>query len=206
MICMISGNHDMERLTNWLDPEEVKIVFAFLMSLPGAPFIYYGDEIGMRYLKGLTSKEGGFHRTGARSPMQWNSGLNAGFSQAKPEELYIPMDTSADRPTVESQMADPDSIYHEVKKLIAIRQANKILQSEALIEFVYCEENAYPLAYRRKDESGSLLIVVNPSGKEASFPYEGQLGEVLYANGCELKLDSGVLTAPAASAVFVWEK
>ena len=93
----------------------------------------------------------------------------------------------------------------EVKKLIGIRQANKILQSEAKVEFIYCEERAYPLAYRRTDENGSLLIVVNPSGKEASFPYAGRLGDVLYANGGELKLENGILTAPAASAVFVWE-
>ena len=137
--------------------------------------------------------------------MQWNGGLNAGFSQAKPEDLYIPIDPDANRPTVENQIADPNSIYHEVKKLIDIRQANPILQSEAKIEFVYCEENTYPLAYRRMDESGSVLCVVNPSGQEASFPYAGKLGEVLYRNGGNVKVENGVLTMPAASAVFVWE-
>lgn len=45
--------------------------------MPGAPFIYYGDEIGMRYVEGLVSKEGGYGRTGARSPMQWDSSKNA---------------------------------------------------------------------------------------------------------------------------------
>lgn len=206
MICMPSGNHDMERMTKWLDAEEVKIVFACLLSLPGAPFIYYGDELGMKYLADITSVEGGYIRTGARSPMQWNSSLNAGFSQAKPEDLYIPIDPDKNRPTVENQMADPNSIYHEVRKLIDIRQANTILQSEALVEFVYCEEKAYPLAYRRVNENGSLLIVVNPSGKEASFPYDRQLGEVLYRNGSDVTVENGKLTIGAASAVFVWEK
>ena len=175
--------------------------------MPGCPFIYYGDEIGMRYVEGLTSVEGGYNRTGARSPMQWNSSVNAGFSQAKPEDLYIPMDTSADRPTAESQMADPDSIYHEVRKLIATRQANPILQSEATIEFVYCEENAYPLAYRRVAQDSSLLCVVNPSGKEASFPYSGQLGDVLYRNGGNVTVGNGIpvsythLTLPTMAVV-----
>lgn len=45
--------------------------------MPGAPFIYYGDEIGMRYVERLVSKEGGYGRTGARSPMQWDSSKNA---------------------------------------------------------------------------------------------------------------------------------
>ena len=48
--------------------------------MPGAPFIYYGDEIGMRSLEGLGSKEGGIGRTGSRTPMQWEPGPQAGFS------------------------------------------------------------------------------------------------------------------------------
>lgn len=206
MICVPSGNHDMHRLTKWLDPEEVKLVFAFVLSLPGAPFIYYGDELGMRYLEGIRSVEGGYHRTGARSPMQWDGSLNAGFSRAKPEDLYIPIDPDPGRPTAENQMARADSVYHEVKKLIAIRQANPVLQSEPLIEFVYCRPNAYPLAYRRTDGEKSMLIVLNPSGQEASFPYGRQLGEAVYQNGGRVCAENGTLTVPPASASFIWEK
>ena len=90
--------------------------------------------------------------------------------------LYIPIDPDKNRPTAEKQMADPDSIYHEVKKLIQIRQANPVLQSEAKIEFLYCEEKAYPLAYRRTNGKDSVLVVINPSGKEASFEYGGKVG------------------------------
>ena len=203
---MPSGNHDMERLTNWLDDGEVKIVFAFILSLPGAPFIYYGGELGMKYLKDVVSVEGGYIRTGSRSPMQWNGGLNAGFSEAKADELYIPIDPDENRPTAENQMADPDSVYHEVKKLIGIRQATKVLQSEAKVEFVYCEENAYPLAYKRYNDEESVLIVVNPSGKDASFAYDGKLGEVIYQNGGDVMLEDGVLRIPGATAVFVREE
>ena len=78
LICIPSGNHDMSRIALTLDETEMKLAFAFLLSMPGAPFIYYGDEIGMRYVKGLTSVEGGYGRTGSRSPMQWDSGVNAG--------------------------------------------------------------------------------------------------------------------------------
>lgn len=150
--------------------------------------------------------EGGYIRTGSRSPMQWNSGLNAGFSEAAEDKLYIPLDPDKDRPTAEKQMADPNSVYHEVKKLIEIRQANPVLQSEAKIEFLYCEDHAYPLAYRRTDGKDSVLVVVNPSGKEAGFAYDGKLGEVLYQNGGELKAEAGKIVAPAATAVFVREE
>lgn len=206
MICVPSGNHDMERLTKWLDPEEVKIVFAFVLSLPGAPFIYYGDELGMRYLPDVVSVEGGYIRTGSRSPMQWDGGLNAGFSDGAAEKLYIPIDPDPARPTAENQMADPNSVYHEVKKLIEIRQSVPVLQSEAQIEFLYCEDHAYPLAYRRTDGKDSVLVVINPSGKEAGFDYDGKLGEVIYQNGGELKAEGGKLIVPAATAVFVREE
>ncbi len=205
MICMPSGNHDMERMTKWLDEEEVKIVFAFILSLPGAPFIYYGDELGMRYLSDVASVEGGYIRTGSRTPMQWDSGLNAGFSAAKPEELYLPIDPDKERPTVEGQTADPGSIYHHVKELIRLRQSLPVLQSEARVEFLYCEDHAYPLAYRRRNDSDSVLIVINPSGQEAGFEYGGQLGEVLYQYGGPFKLEDGKFTVSPATAVFIRE-
>ena len=89
--------------------EELKVAFAFLLSMPGAPFLYYGDEIGMRYVENLHSVEGGYGRTGSRSPMQWDHTTNAGFSAAPKEKLYVKQDEATDRPTVEAQMADPDS-------------------------------------------------------------------------------------------------
>lgn len=77
----------MDRLARSLSPEEMKIAFAFLLSMPGAPFIYYGDEIGLRYVEGLTSVEGGYGRTGSRSPMQWDKTPNAGFPPLPPKSF-----------------------------------------------------------------------------------------------------------------------
>ena len=84
LICIPSGNHDMDRLARTLHGDELKVAFAFLLTMPGAPFIYYGDEIGLRYVENLVSVEGGYSRTGSRSPMQWNHGVNFGFSNASP--------------------------------------------------------------------------------------------------------------------------
>ena len=69
LICIPSGNHDILRLSRGRDLLDLKICFAFLLTMPGAPFIYCGDEIGMRYLGVVTSVEGGYFRTGSRSPM-----------------------------------------------------------------------------------------------------------------------------------------
>ncbi len=111
LVCIPSSNHDMPRLGGQLDQEEMKIAFAFLLSMPGAPFVYYGDEIGMRYLPDLTSVEGGFDRTGTRTPMQWDKTVNAGFSSAPEERLYIPLDPAEDRPDAAEQMSRDDSLW-----------------------------------------------------------------------------------------------
>ena len=110
-----------------------------------------------------------------RSPMQWDDSTNAGFSSAPASDLYITMDPGKDRPTAKAQMADPDSLYHEVKKLIQIRQSSKALLSRGTIEFVYAEKNQYPLAYVREAEGEKVLVIINPSDKEQSFPYSAEL-------------------------------
>lgn len=202
LICIPSGNHDMDRLARSIHGEELKVAFAFLLSMPGAPFIYYGDEIGMNYVEGLTSVEGGYGRTGSRSPMQWDDGVNAGFSSAAKEKLYIPQDASPERPTAAAQMADDSSLRSEIKRLIAIRQAHPALQSKGEIEFIYAKENGYPLAYIRSGGGERVLAVINPADREATFPCDIALGERIYVHGGDISAQGGVITAAAGSAVF----
>ena len=203
LICIPSGNHDMDRLARTLKGDELKIAFAFLLSMPGAPFIYYGDEIGMRYVEGLTSVEGGYNRTGSRSPMQWNDGLNAGFSTAAAEKLYIAQDSVADRPTVFAQMEDKNSLYHEIQKLIKIRRAHPALLNKGEITFVYAEKDTYPFAYVRNSGDERILVVLNPSDKKVSFPYEGVLGENIYQFGRDVTGDGTTVNVDAKTAAFI---
>ena len=92
------------------------------------------------------------------------------FPAHRPATSTSPPDPGKDRPTAKAQMADPDSLYHEVKKLIQIRQSSKALLSRGTIEFVYAEKNQYPLAYVREAEGEKVLVIINPSDKEQSFP------------------------------------
>ena len=204
LMCIPSGNHDMERLRRYLDPEEMKMAFAFILSMPGCPFIYYGDEIGMRHLD-VTSVEGGYMRTGARSPMQWDEGKNFGFSGASAEDLYISQDPADDAPTVAAEMADDSSLWHEVQKLIALRKATPALGVNAAIEFAYCEKDAYPLVYLRSEraEGGQrVLVALNPADRPATCPCPYEADEVIYTLGGTSELADGTLTMPAASATF----
>ncbi len=203
LICIPSGNHDMDRLARALQGDSLKIAFAFLLSMPGAPFIYYGDEIGMRYVENLVSVEGGYGRTGSRSPMQWDNSVNAGFSTAPKEKLYVPQDESADRPTVEKQMADEKSLYHEIKKLIQIRKEHKALQSKGEIAFVYAKENAYPLAYLRAEGEEKILVVINPAAREVSFECAYEPKKMIYSFGGVVAWADGKMTVPAQSVAFI---
>lgn len=203
LICIPSGNHDMDRLARKFDTDELKICFAFLLTMPGAPFIYYGDEIGMKYVEGLTSVEGGYGRTGSRSPMQWDNSANAGFSSASPEKLYIPLDPDENRPTAEENIKNDDSLLNEIRNLIKVRQSCKPLQNNGKIEFVYAKENCCPLAYIRSCENEKILVVINPSDRECSFPFKMWIGEMIYRIGEEITAKNGIITAAPQSAEIV---
>lgn len=204
LICIPSGNHDTPRIGGRLDAEEIKLVFAFLASMPGAPFIYYGDEIGMKYIKGMKSKEGGYERTGSRTPMQWDAKCNAGFSAAPREKLYLPIDPDPNRPNVAAQQGKEGSLWEEVKKLLHIRQEHPALQSEAGMRFVYAEDHAYPLVYERSCEEETVLVILNPSGRRETCRLSGlSWGEVIYEKNGGASYEDGVLTAEPESAVYL---
>ncbi len=204
LICIPSGNHDMDRLARHVTEEQRKLAFTFLLTMPGAPFVYYGDEIGMRHVEGLTSVEGGFMRTGARSPMQWDNTTNAGFSAAPKDKLYIRQDPSEDRPNAEDQMGQADSQYHQIKELIALRQAHPALQSLGSITFVSSGAPKEALAYVRSSGEETLLIVLNPYREAVTFCFDGTLGEALYTYGGEAaQTGTTVTAAPVSAGIYV---
>lgn len=197
LICIPSGNHDMDRLSYRLNIDEMKIAFAFLLSMPGAPFIYYGDEIGMRYLDNIESVEGGFARTGSRTPMQWDKSVNSGFSNAPSDKLYIKIDDSEDKPDALSQSLDKNSLRSEVQRLIKLRQNNKALQNFADIEFILDE---YPMVYKRICEEQTITVIINPSQTKADIEISG---DILYSIGENAIIENGKCKINGACAVFI---
>lgn len=160
LYCLITGNHDMVRAAYNLDERELKLAYAFLLTMPGAPFIYYGDEIGMRY-QDLPGREGGYTRTGSRTPMQWDDTRNHGFSEADPSLLYLPMDDGESAPTVAEQQKRKDSLYNTVRELLGIRRKMNAFAQHDNLEIMIAENGRRSFAYRR----GELLMVCNPSDR-----------------------------------------
>src|SRR5439155_1292219 len=120
---------------------------ALLLSLPGTPVIYYGDEIGMGdniYLG---------DRNAVRTPMQWSADRNAGFSRANPQRLYLPTiidpEYHYESLNVEAQQNNPNSLLWWMKRLIALRKRYRAF-GRGSIEFLF-PENRKVLVYRRRD-------------------------------------------------------
>lgn len=161
-ISLPTGNHDMTRLNINRDCKDLKIIYTFLLTMPGIPFIYYGDEIGMHYHRNLVSKEGGYLRTGSRTPMQWTSGKNAGFSQADENMLYLPVEKGDYIPNVADQYADDKSLLNTVRELIHLRKSVDALGSEGSFYPLYTNDN-YPFIYIREKGGSKYVIGLNPS-------------------------------------------
>lgn len=175
--CLISGNHDTVRVAPGLDDRERRLAFAFLYTMPGAPFLYYGDEIGMPY-RWVPTKEGGYQRTGSRTPMQWDRTENMGFSAADAERLYLPVGPLEGAPTVADQEKDPASFLNFVREIIALRQSNDDLGNYSPFSVYSAEEGSRLFAYKR----GGMLVAVNPSAEELTLELDGDY-EILYAIG-----------------------
>lgn len=167
-IAVPSANHDFARLRcGERSAEQLAAAFAFLLTWPTLPTIYYGDEIGMRFVPGLPDTEGSvlgsrYNRAGSRTPMQWDGSSNAGFSTAPADQLYLPLDPEAARPNVEAQRCDPTSLLNLVRQLIALRRGTPALGPAATVEVL---SDGYPFAYLR---GGDHLVVVNPRRSSAS--------------------------------------
>ncbi|HNW41006.1 MAG TPA: alpha-amylase family glycosyl hydrolase [Opitutaceae bacterium] len=172
-IAIPSGNHDtVPRMGNGREARDVAVAMAFLLTMPGVPFLYYGDELGMRALDGLPSKEGGYGRTGCRTPMQWDASANAGFSAAPADRLYLPVDPSPARPTVAGAMADPQSSLRATQELIALRKTHPALGASGEFCEIYAEAGQWPVVYERALGSERILVALNPTdtAREVRLP------------------------------------
>ncbi|MCQ4210834.1 alpha-amylase family glycosyl hydrolase [Streptomyces longispororuber] len=184
--CLPTANHDFSRLAcGPRTAEQLPAAFAFHLTWPTVPAIYYGDEIGMRYVPGLPDHEGSrlgprYNRAGSRTPMQWDDTANAGFSTAPAEGLYLPLDPDPARPNVAAQRADDGSLLHLVRRLIELRTSRPELGSRAATEVLH---DGYPLVYVR---GGNHLVVVNPRRAAAELDAPVDHAAPVLARGVEV--------------------
>lgn len=170
----VLSNHDQPRsatrYTQGEDDARAKVALGMLLTLRGTPFLYYGEEIGMRDISlkrnEIQDPPGKYYwpfykgRDGCRSPMQWNASPFAGFSTVKP---WLPVHPNYATRNVAAQQTDPHSLFHFVKKLLALRKEYPALQRGGFRLFFRADTGV--LAYERALGDQRLLVYINFTGK-----------------------------------------
>lgn len=200
------GNHDNARINVKRSNKELEMIYAFGLSMPGLPFVFYGNEIGMRQLYGNPNVEGAYPpRSGDRTPMQWAPGKNLGFSSGKAEDLYLPVDATADAPTVTAQENNPNSLLNKFRKLVELKGTEPALEAYAEFVPVYAGENTYPFIYARANGKEVILCLYNPANRVEKAVFQLNLKakgfQLLMGDELDIKTKDGNYTVnmPAIS-------
>ena len=186
--------------------KEIELAHALLLSLPGSPCLYYGDEIGMGDNIWLSDRDA------VRTPMQWTPDRNAGFSTADPGKLYLPLVQSLvyhyGNINVESQLAQPTSLLHWVHGMLAVRRRHRALGS-GTFEVVPCDNEAV-LAFLRRTHDETILVVANlaATARAATITLDGYVGWTARdafggAHFLDVR-DDGTMTFTLGSREFYW--
>ncbi|GLS04619.1 alpha-amylase [Chitiniphilus shinanonensis] len=161
----VLGNHDNHRIASRVGAAQTRLAAMLLLTLRGTPTLYYGDELGMtdvpispqqvqdpleKNMPGL-----GLGRDPARSPMQWDDSVNAGFSTAEP---WLPMAADYRDVNVRAQARDPHSLLHLYRKLIHLRDDWDAL---AIGRYRGFSAGAQLVGYLREHENERLLVLLN---------------------------------------------
>ncbi|MBA3608298.1 MAG: maltose alpha-D-glucosyltransferase, partial [Chthoniobacterales bacterium] len=174
---------------------KIELLNILLFSMPGTPVLYYGDEIGMgdNFYLG--------DRNGCRTPMQWSSDRNAGFSKANPQQLYLPITIDPEYHyeaiNVENQQKNLSSLLWWMRRVIAMRKNFRAF-SRGSLEFLH-PDNAKVLVFLRRHEDETILVVANLS--RFSQPVEIDLSRF---TGCvPMEVFSRNLFPPIKKAPYV---
>lgn len=189
----VMSNHDLPRAASRYargeNDAQARIAMALLLTLRGTPFMYYGEEIGMRDIhlrrSEILDPPGKRYwpiykgRDGCRAPMQWDAGLYAGFSTGTP---WLPVNPDATHRNVAAQQTDPDSLLNFTKKLIRLRKRHPALRNG---DFVPLETRHGVLAYMRTTKEQAVQVALNFSGKAVNFTPAGGEWKVLFTSNAD---------------------
>jgi alpha-glucosidase len=215
----VLGNHDRPRIAGRVGAAQARIAAMLLLTLRGTPTLYYGDEIGLPqvaipldrvrdpYEKNVPGM--GLGRDGARTPMQWDGGTNAGFSTAEP---WLPLTDDAPTRHVAAQRVDPRSLFNLHRDLIALRRARPALQL-GWYRPIFARGDCLMFAREHGDERILVALDLGEMSHRISAPRltghillsccEERAGERI-AGGFELAANDGLVIELDADAQIPW--
>jgi glycosidase len=191
-------NHDQKRIASQVggEPGKLQLAAALLLTMPGTPFIYYGEEIGLQ-----NGPEG--NDEWKRTPMPWNGGAGGGFTSGDPWYGFAPGQATTH---VAAQLNDPASLLSRYRQLIRVRQGSAALRRGALGPLT--TGSPAMLAFTRVEGGETVLVVHNLSGSaatSAALQVPGATASKLYDGGGSLTGGSGTWTVTLpARASGIW--
>lgn len=160
------GNHDEIRMASRIPNGQERLAGLLLLTLPGTPFIYYGDEIGMLQAEiseslrmdpwGRSAKW--LSRDGERTPMQWEPGPNAGFT-AKGVKSWLPIGPDHEKINVESELDEPGSLLNMYRRLLELRSNRAVIRNGTFLSHPGSSDAIF--AYRRERDDETMTIILN---------------------------------------------
>lgn len=201
------GNHDETRLASRLPAGQERNAATLILTLRGIPFLYYGDELGMReHVTEAASRDPwgrnveGLSRDGARTPMQWSPEPQAGFTGADVTP-WLPVSPSSREVNVETELDDETSTLNMYRRLIALRGASPALRIGTFESDPASTDDVY--IYSRRHEGTTMTVAVNFEDEARSVSLGD--GEVVFSNVDPERAEkvSGSLDLAPAEAVIV---
>jgi alpha-glucosidase len=167
----VLGNHDRTRIASRIGAAQARVAAMLLLTLRGTPTIYYGDEIGVEDVTVSPAQRrdpqglrGGDSRDPERTPMRWDNGPNAGFTDGTP---WLPVGPEVERINVSAQREDPASMLSLYRRLLELRRAEPALHGGAWQEVGV---GGSALAYLRTDGDRRFLVVLNLDSRPEELP------------------------------------
>ncbi len=183
----VLGNHDERRLASRIGAAQARVAAVLLLTLRGTPTLYYGDELGMPEVDVPAEKlqdPWGFRslpelsRDGCRTPMAWDASPSAGFSEAPPEALWLPLHPRHERLNVTAELEGEGSLLNLYRRLLTLRRATPALRVGR-----YRPLDAVPdavFAYEREHEGERVVVALNVSDAPQRVPLpDGVEGRIL---------------------------
>ena len=164
----VLGNHDEPRMATRLGEENTRLAAMLLLTLRGTPTLYYGDELGLPEVdvppekrldlqaEGLEKQQ---NRDGCRTPMPWTDGPSAGFSDADPEDLWLPLGETHRARSVDRQVDDPDALLTLYQRLLALRRESPALEVGTYTPITTSPEDVF--TFQRMHDNDRLVVALN---------------------------------------------
>ncbi len=199
-MAVILANHDSfagDRIIRQMagDLNKYKMAAALLLTVPGIPFIYYGEEIGLGHTKG------GVGDHALRSPMSWNGNPdNGGFTEAR--RFFRPLADNVEAFNVADQLEDPDSLYNFYRSIIQMRNKTPALQTGSFENISQGTPNLYSFIRDNGDQQAFVVMNLGDTASQATLPKEGEPWRLSFSSANSTHSGNAFTADPYSVTVF----